>query len=150
MRPTPVITAPEHTGHRPPVEIQCGRALPAFDTVARDMPSSRPTRRRRVERREVRAARRARRFALLIVLAIVLVIALALSAFGGGSPAVQTLAPANAGFTHQTKPFPQIVALRGSARLRSELVAGAREHLRTEFDQGVNLQRLLLCMGFNP
>lgn len=35
MQPTPVVTAPGHTGHRPPVEIQCGRALPAFDVTAR-------------------------------------------------------------------------------------------------------------------
>jgi len=61
----------------------------SFDTVPRDMPSSRPTRRRRVERREVREARRARRFALLILLATVLVVALLLTAFGGGNAQLQ-------------------------------------------------------------
>jgi hypothetical protein len=95
---------------------------PAFDTVPPDMPSSRPTRRRRVERRQVRAARRTRRFALLIVLTIVLVIALALSAFGGNSRPVAKLSPANASFSRQTKPFPQIVALRGVVRLQMPIV----------------------------
>jgi acetoin utilization deacetylase AcuC-like enzyme len=33
----PVVTAPAHEGHAPPVEVQCGKALPAFDTVARMM-----------------------------------------------------------------------------------------------------------------
>lgn len=31
----PVVTSPRHRGHAPPVEVQCGRAIPAFDTVAR-------------------------------------------------------------------------------------------------------------------
>lgn len=31
----PVITNPRHIGHRPQVEVQCGRPIPAFDTVAR-------------------------------------------------------------------------------------------------------------------
>jgi hypothetical protein len=93
-----------------------------FDTVAPDMPSSRPTRRRRVERREVRAARRARRFALLTVLAIVLVIALALSAFGGSTRPVQSLSPASATISPQTKPFPQIVALHGVVRIQMPVV----------------------------
>ena len=73
----------------PPPRLKVART---FDTVAHDMPSSRPTRRRRVERREVRAARRARRFALLTLLAIVLVIALALTAFGGNSRQLEALA----------------------------------------------------------
>jgi hypothetical protein len=91
---------------------------PAFDTVPPDMPSSRPTRRRRVERREVRAARRARRFALLTLLAIVLVIALLLSAFGGSARPVTPLQMVNAAVSTQTKPFPQIVALHGVVRLQ--------------------------------
>jgi hypothetical protein len=95
---------------------------PTFDTVAPDMPSSRPTRRRRVERRDVRAARRARRFALLILLAIVLVIALALSAFGGSSHPVQPLAVENAAVNQQTKPFPQIIALHGLVRVQMPIV----------------------------
>jgi hypothetical protein len=89
-----------------------------FDTVAHDMPSSRPTRRRRVERREVRAARRARRFALLTLLAIVLVIALALTAFGGSSRPLAALAVANPAAGLQTKPFPQVLAMHGVIRLQ--------------------------------
>jgi murein DD-endopeptidase MepM/ murein hydrolase activator NlpD len=88
------------------------------DTVPLDMPSSRPTRRRRVERREVRAARRARRFALLVILAVVLVVALALTAFGGGRTAnVATLSVART-IASATEPFPQIVAVRGPVRLQ--------------------------------
>jgi hypothetical protein len=89
-----------------------------FDTVRHEMPSSRPTRRRRVERREVRAARRARRFALLTLLAIVLVIALALTAFGGGSRQLEALAVANPAAGLQTKPFPQVLAMHGVVRLQ--------------------------------
>jgi hypothetical protein len=96
----------------------------AFDTVAPDMPSSRPTRRRRVEPREVRAARRARRFALLTVLAIVLVIALALSAFGGNARSIQPLSVVSA-VGKQTKPFPQIVALHGVVRVQMPIVQSA-------------------------
>jgi hypothetical protein len=89
-----------------------------FDTVAPDMPSSRPTRRRRVERREVRAARRARRFALLTLLAIVLVIALALTAFGGKPQAVPVLPSSALAAAKQTKPFPQVLAVHGAVRLQ--------------------------------
>jgi murein DD-endopeptidase MepM/ murein hydrolase activator NlpD len=93
-------------------------AVPS-DTLALDMPSSRPTRRRRVERREARAARRARRFALLTVLAIVLVVALLLSAFGGGTAQpVRRLAVVNVAATAQTRPYPQIIAMRGAIRLQ--------------------------------
>jgi murein DD-endopeptidase MepM/ murein hydrolase activator NlpD len=91
---------------------------PPFDTVAPDMPSSRPTRRRRVERREVRAARRARRFALLTLLAIVFVIALALTAFGGNARPIRPLAVTNLAETLQTKPVPQILAMHGAVRLQ--------------------------------
>jgi hypothetical protein len=94
------------------------KLAPPFDTVAPDMPSSRPTRRRRVERREVREARRTRRFALLTLLAIVLVIALALTAFGGNSRPVQMLAVSNLAGRLQTKPFPQILAMHGAVRLQ--------------------------------
>ncbi|QZT64261.1 histone deacetylase family protein [Mycolicibacterium austroafricanum] len=31
----PVVTCPGHIGHRPQVEVQCGRPIAAFDTVAR-------------------------------------------------------------------------------------------------------------------
>jgi hypothetical protein len=95
-----------------------------FDTVAPDMPSSRPTRRRRVERREVRTARRARRFALLTFLAIVLIVALALSAFGGNSRSIDAFAVGNVIASKQTKPFPQIVALHGVVRLQMPIVQG--------------------------
>jgi hypothetical protein len=96
------------------------------DTLADDMPSSRPTRRRRVERREVRAARRARRFALLTLLAIVLLIALLLVAFGGSSrtPNSLTIDPAVA--SAQTRPFPQILALHGAVRLQMPIAQGRR------------------------
>jgi len=97
----------------------------AFDTVPHDMPSSRPTRRRRVERREVRAARRARRFALLTLLAVVLVIALLLTAFGGGAQRFQRISVARAVISSQTQPFPQIVAVRGSVRLQMPITQNA-------------------------
>jgi murein DD-endopeptidase MepM/ murein hydrolase activator NlpD len=88
------------------------------DTVPSDMPSSRPTRRRRVERREVRSARRTRRFALLTLLAIVLLIALGLTAFGGSTQRLQRLAVTNLATGAATSPFPQIIALRGPVRLQ--------------------------------
>jgi hypothetical protein len=91
----------------------------SFDTVPPDMPSSRPTRRRRVERREVRQARRARRFALLTLLAIVLVVALLLTAFGGGSGTqLQRISATELPATGQTQPFPQVLAMRGPVRLQ--------------------------------
>ena len=107
------------------------------------MPSSRPTRRRRVERREVRAARRARRFALLTVLAIVLVVALALSAFGGNSRPLQRLAVVSP-VGKQTKPFPQIVALHGAVRLQMPIVQGVDTAIgyHTSSDGGITLKPL--------
>ena len=67
----------------------------------------------------MRAARRARRFALLTLLAIVLVVALALTAFGGGTAKpLRSLAVVNLAATTQTRPYPQIVALRGQVRLQ--------------------------------
>jgi hypothetical protein len=100
-------------------------AAPPFDTVALDMPSSRPNRRRRVERREVRAARRARRFALLTLLAIVLVIALLLTAFGGGTAQnFERISVADIGAPTQTQPYPQIVAVRGAVRLQMPIAQG--------------------------
>jgi len=84
------------------------------------MPSSRPTGRRRIERRQARTARRARRFALLVLLAAVFVVALVLTAFGGrstepaaGIPRLRVTAAAV-----QTRPTPEIVALRGPVRLQ--------------------------------
>jgi hypothetical protein len=70
----------------------------------------------------VRAARRARRFALLTFLAIILVVALALSAFGGNSRTIDSLAVGNIIASKQTKPFPQIVALHGVVRLQMPIV----------------------------
>lgn len=89
------------------------------------MPSSRPTRRRRVERREVRAARRARNFALLLVLAIVLVVALLLTAFGGGAARMTPLAVTGLGATAQTRPTPQVIAVRGAVRLQMPVAQNA-------------------------
>jgi hypothetical protein len=96
---------------------------PYSDTLPADMPSSRPTRRRRVERREVRRARLNRRFALVSILAVVLLVALALSAFGGngGTPRSLALDPAA---TARTKPFPQILAMRGPVRLQMPIAQG--------------------------
>jgi len=78
--------------------------------------------RRRLERRQARAARRARRFALLLLLGAVFVVALALTAFGGGSPAPPAVIPrlgaASASAAAQTRPTPEIVALRGPVRLQ--------------------------------
>jgi murein DD-endopeptidase MepM/ murein hydrolase activator NlpD len=97
----------------------------SFDTVALDLPSSRPNRRRRVEGREMRAARRTRRFALLTLLAIVLVIALLLTAFGGGaSQSFQRISVADIGAPTQTQPYPQIVAVHGPVRLQMPIAQG--------------------------
>ncbi len=35
----PVVLAPDHEGHHPDVEVQCGRPIPAFDTPAAWSPS---------------------------------------------------------------------------------------------------------------
>ena len=70
----------------------------------------------------MRAARRARRFALLTFLAIILIVALALSAFGGSSRTLDTLAVSSSVVNQQTKPYPQIVALRGVVRLQMPIV----------------------------
>jgi murein DD-endopeptidase MepM/ murein hydrolase activator NlpD len=94
----------------------------AFDTVPPDMPPSRPPRRRRVERREARSARRARQFALLVVLAAVFVVSLLFTAFGGGTTrAPVSLVAASlvsAQTDVQTRPYPEIVAVRGPVRLQ--------------------------------
>jgi len=89
------------------------------------MPSSRPTRRRGVERREVREARRARRFALLLLLAAVMLVAILLTAFGGSAKTTQTLG-ADPAVSSQTKPFPQILAMRGAIRLQMPIAQGKR------------------------
>ena len=67
----------------------------------------------------MRAARRARRFALLTLLAIVLVVALLLTAFGGGAvQPLRKLAVVNIAATAQTRPYPQVIAMRGAIRLQ--------------------------------
>jgi hypothetical protein len=83
------------------------------------MPSSRPNGRRRVERRSARSARRARRFALLVLLTVVFVVALALTAFSGGAVQTSILIPQRSiASAAQTRPTPEIVALRGPVRLQ--------------------------------
>jgi hypothetical protein len=97
------------------------------DTLVRDKPSSRPTRRRRVERREVRSARRIRRFALVSLLAAVMLIALLLTAFGGSAQTKDTLGlDSSIVVSSQTKPFPQILAMHGAVRLQMPIAQGRR------------------------
>jgi hypothetical protein len=88
--------------------------------VPRDMPSSRLNGRRRVERPQARAARRARRVALLVLLFAVFLVALGLTAFGGRGtvPASVVITHPNFGTVAQTRPTPEIVALRGPVRLQ--------------------------------
>ena len=91
-----------------------------FDKVPRDMPSSRPKRRRRVERRQARTARRARLVALLVVLAAVFLVALGLTAFAGNStaPTSDIVPGPNLATVAQSRPTTEIVALRGPVRLQ--------------------------------
>jgi hypothetical protein len=90
-----------------------------FDKVPRDMPSSRLNGRRRVERRQARAARRARRVALLVLLSAVFLVALGLTAFGGATvPTSLVITRPNLAAAAQTRPTPEIVALRGPVRVQ--------------------------------
>jgi len=90
-----------------------------FDKVARDMPSSRPNRRRRVERQQARVARRVRRVALLVVLAAVFLVAIALTAFGStATPTSALVPPRSLASAAQTRPTTEIVAQRGQVRLQ--------------------------------
>src|SRR6185503_12615689 len=89
-----------------------------FDKVARDMPSSRPNRRRRVERHQARAARRARRVALLVVLSAVFLVAIALTAFGSTTSPTSAIVPPKSLGVAQTRPTTEIVAQRGQVRLQ--------------------------------
>ena len=83
------------------------------------MPSSRPTRRRRVERRQARVARRARLVALLVVLSAVFFVAIALTAFGGTTTPTAAIVPRQSKATvAQTRPATEIVAQRGQVRLQ--------------------------------
>ena len=83
------------------------------------MPSSRPTRRRRVERRQARVARRARLVALLVVLSAVFFVAIALTAFGGTTTPTAAIVPRQSQATvAQTRPATEIVAQRGQVRLQ--------------------------------
>src|SRR6185437_1771702 len=89
------------------------------DKVPRDMPSSRPTRRRRVERRQARTARRARRVVLLVLLSAVFLVALGLTAFGSSAERTAVIIPRPSLATvTQTRPTPEVVALRGPVRLQ--------------------------------
>jgi hypothetical protein len=74
----------------------------------------------------VRSARRARRFALLTLLAIVALIALLLSAFGGSVRTSATLGVGQIVPNTQTKPFPQILAMRGAVRLQMPIAQGRK------------------------
>ena len=83
------------------------------------MPSSRLNGRRRVERQQARVARRARRVALLVVLAAVFLVALGLTAFGNTTNRTAAIIPRQSLATvAQTRPTPEIVALRGPVRLQ--------------------------------
>jgi hypothetical protein len=91
-----------------------------FDKVPRDMPSSRPNRRRRVERRQARAVRRARLVGLLVVLAAVFLVAIGLTAFAGHTTApMSAIVPRQSQATvAQSRPTTEIVAQRGQVRLQ--------------------------------
>jgi hypothetical protein len=83
------------------------------------MPSSRLNGRRRVERRQARAARRARRVALLVLLSAAFLVALGLTAFGSGTERTSVIIPGPSLATvAQTRPIPEVVALRGPVRLQ--------------------------------
>ena len=83
------------------------------------MPSSRLNGRRRVERQRARAARRARRVALLVVLSAVFLVALGLTAFGGTTSRTSAIIPRQSLATvAQSRPTPEIIALRGPVRLQ--------------------------------
>jgi murein DD-endopeptidase MepM/ murein hydrolase activator NlpD len=84
------------------------------------MPSSRPTRRRRVERRQARTARRARLVGLLVVLSAIFLVALGLTAFAGNttSPTSAIVPGGNLATAPQNRPATEIVALRGPVRLQ--------------------------------
>ncbi len=70
----------------------------------------------------MRQQRRARQFALLVLLATVFVASLLLTAFGGGTasaPTTRSLAALGlTAQTQQTRPYPEIVAVRGAVRLQ--------------------------------
>ena len=84
---------------------RCSGGASRFDRVARDMPSSRPPRRRRVERRQARVARRARLVALLVVLSAVFFVAIGLTAFGGTTtPTADIVSPPEPGHRRATRP----------------------------------------------
>ena len=83
------------------------------------MPSSRLNGRRRVERQQARAARRARRVALLVLLSAVFLVALGLTAFSPKTERASVIIPRPSLATiAQTRPIPEIVALRGPVRLQ--------------------------------
>ena len=89
------------------------------------MPSSRLNGRRRIERERARAARRARRVALLVLLSAVFLVALGLTAFSGATSRTAQIIPRQSLATvAQTRPTPEIVALRGPVRLQLPISQG--------------------------
>jgi hypothetical protein len=89
------------------------------------MPSSRLTGRRRVERQQARSARRARRVALLVLLSAVFLVALGLTAFSGRTVPTSVIVPRpSQGTVAQTRPTPEIVALRGPVSLQLPISQG--------------------------
>ena len=72
-----------------------------------------------MRRRREQTVRRARRIAILSLLGSVLVVTLLLTAFGGGTAAVETAAPAKAArLVPAGTPRPQVVAIYGHLRLQ--------------------------------
>jgi murein DD-endopeptidase MepM/ murein hydrolase activator NlpD len=79
-------------------------------------PRSRP--RPRVRRQETKTVRNGRRVAILLLLAAVLVPTLLLTAFGGGSAELPSVAPARAArLAPAGTPKPEVVAIYGNLRL---------------------------------
>jgi hypothetical protein len=74
----------------------------------------------------VREARRARRFALLLLLAAVTLVAILLTAFGGSAKTAARPLGLDPATSSQTRPFPQILAMRGAIRLQMPVAQGRR------------------------
>jgi hypothetical protein len=79
-----------------------------------------------VEHRQARVARRTRRVALLVLLAAVFLVALGLTAFGGRTtvPTSGIIPRPSLASAAQTRPTPEIVALRGPVRLQLPVSQG--------------------------
>ena len=74
----------------------------------------------------MRQSRRARRFALLLLLAAVMLVAILLTAFGGSAKTSTQPLGSDPAVSAQTRPFPQILALRGAIRLQMPIAQGRR------------------------